>query len=175
VRDTERVYTTLAGWATPEVATYSDAYFDCGGELTGGDRELRVRRIDAGGAITTLLTYKGAAVDAGSGSKTELETSAADADALAAILIALGYAVFVAFDKHCTNYRFHRDGRDILATVVEVPQVEGTFIEVETLVSDPDDLEPALGTARGVLGELGIPPGEETRDTYTDAVVAARG
>lgn len=174
VGDPERVRAVLAGWATPETATYSDAYFDRDGQFTGGDRELRVRRIATDSASTTLLTYKGAAVDAESGSKTELETGAADPDALAAILTALGYGVFVAFDKHCTNYRFRRDGRDYLATVVEVPQVEGTFVEVETLIADADDLEHVLGIVRGVLRELGIPPGDETRDTYTDAVLAAR-
>ena len=39
LRDPERVHEALAGWATPEVAIYSDAYFDRGGGLTAG-REL---------------------------------------------------------------------------------------------------------------------------------------
>ena len=38
VRDPERVHQALAGWATPEGAIYSDAYFDRGGGLTAGDR-----------------------------------------------------------------------------------------------------------------------------------------
>jgi adenylate cyclase, class 2 len=113
-------------------------------------------------------------VDAESGSKTELETTGDDPDTLKAILEALGYAVFVAFDKHRTNYRFIRHNRELLATVVEVPQIDGTFIEVETLIPDSDDLDAALGLVRDILDELGITRADETRDTYTGAVLAAQ-
>jgi len=173
VRDAEHVHARLREWAEPEVAVYSDAYFDRDRTLTDADQELRVRSIQTDSESTTLLTYKGAVVDAESGSKTELETTGGDPDTLKAILEALGYTVFVAFDKHCTNYRFTRHDRKLLTTVVEVPQIDGTFIEVETLISDSDDLDAALALVRDVLDELGITQADETRDAYTDAVLAA--
>lgn len=153
---------------------YSDTYFDRAGQLTRADQELRVRHIHADGATTTLLTFKGAVVDAETQSKTERETAVADPEALKAIFLGLGYEVFVAFDKHCTNYRFTRQGRDMLATVVTVPQIDGTFLEVETIIAVPGDLTPALDAIREVLAELGIPRNDETRDTYTAAVILRR-
>lgn len=173
VRDVDGVHSRLNGWADPEVAVYSDTYLDRRGELTDADRELRVRRIRVGDDTTTVLTYKGEVVDAESGSKSELETTVDDPDTTVAILEALGYRTFVAFDKHCTNYRFTRHGLSLLATVVSVPQIDGTFIEVESVVAGTDDPGSALEVIRTILGELGIDRAEETRDTYTDAVLAA--
>jgi adenylate cyclase class 2 len=73
------------------------------------------------------------------------------------------------------NYRFSSQGRDLLATVVTVPELENqTFIELET-IAEPDDVDAALGVVRGVLGELGIESGDLTTEAYTDAVAARRG
>ena len=173
VRDAADLHARLRQWSDPEVAVYSDVYLDRGGALAADDRELRVRRVRVDDDTTTLLTYKGEVVDAGSGSKTEVETAVADADALIDIVKALGYEAVVAFDKHCTNYRFTRGDRSMLATVVEVPQIEGTFIEVESLVPDSDDVGVALDAIRDVLDDLGITRADETRDTYTGAVLTA--
>jgi hypothetical protein len=52
----------------------------------------------------------------------------------------------VSFEKHCTNYRFRVEGRDLLATVVTVPELDGTFLELET------------GRACGHRGRLGGHP-----------------
>lgn len=70
--------------APPERATYLDTYFDRGGLLRRADYELRVREVRSDAGRSTLLTLKGAPVDAGSGSRTELETAVADAAAVRA-------------------------------------------------------------------------------------------
>lgn len=57
---------------------------------------------------------------------------------------ALCYEVFAAFNKHCTDYRIARHGRDILATAVTGLQVEGTFIEVEALVASRAEFAPGF-------------------------------
>lgn len=121
-----------------------------------------------------MLTFKEPAVDAATGSKPEHETTAGDAAALITVLTALGAQEVLAFEKRCTNYRFTAHGRELLATVVTVPELAGdTFVELETLAA-PDDIDAALTVVREVLAELGIEPGDHTADLYADAVVAAR-
>lgn len=176
VREPDRVRELLAQRSDEVVAVYSDAYFDTPGRtLTQGDRELRVRVIRTEDDVTTLLTYKGAAADPASGSKPETETHVGADDPIRSILLDLGFEVLVAFEKHCSNFRFEHGGRPMLATIVHVPGLDGTFIEVETIVSSEPEVSPALNTIRTVLGELGIGIDDETTDTYTDAVMTTRG
>lgn len=169
----DQVRQHLAQWVDAEIATYSDTYFHRGPELAEDDRELRVREVRTDDNTINLLTYKGATVDADSGSKGEWETSIADAETMRTILVRLGFEVYVALTKDCTNYRFDRDGRSILATIVRVPEIDDTFIEVET-TAEESELDAALAAVRDVLRELGIGPADETRETYTGAVLAAR-
>ena len=119
-----------------------------------------------------VLTYKAPAVDAASASKPEYEADVSDADSTRAILDGLGYCVLVAFAKHCRNYRFVSDGRDILATLVTVPELDGTFLEVETITDD--DVPEALATVRAVLTDIGIEDLDITTEPYADAVIARR-
>lgn len=69
------------------------------------ERRIREGRSDAG--RSTLLTLKGAPVDARSGSRTELETAVADAAAMRALLVGLGYEPWAAFTEQCTSHRFN--------------------------------------------------------------------
>jgi len=61
----------------------------------------------------------------------------------------------------------------MLATMVTVPEIDGTFVELETL-ADEAGLAAALGDVRTVLGELGIGEDDLTTEQYTDAVMRAR-
>ncbi|WP_251061373.1 hypothetical protein [Streptomyces sp. ISL-100] len=63
----------------------------------------------------------------------------------------------------------------MLATLVQVPEVDGTFIEFETQVKEESELETALDSVRAVLAALGIPGADLTTEHYTDAVRARRG
>ena len=164
----------LRRMADEEISVYRDTYYDRPGrELTSQSRELRVRIIQTGSIRRAVLTYKEPAADAASGSKPEHETKIADAAVIDAILLALGTERLISFEKHCANYRFTARGRDMLATVVTVPEIDGVFIELETL-ADEEDLTAALGDVRTVLGELGISDDHLTTETYTDAVMRAR-
>lgn len=62
----------------------------------------------------------------------------------------------------------------MLTTLVRVPEIDGTFLEVETIV-DEDDVSAALDDVRAVLADLGVGPEDLTRETYTGAVAAQRG
>jgi adenylate cyclase class 2 len=57
---------------------------------------------------------------------------------------------------------------------MRVPKVDGTFLEVETIV-DEDDVSAALADVRAVLADLGIGPEALTLETYRCAVAAQRG
>lgn len=153
---------------------YRDTYYDTpDGALEARDEELRVRTVHGAEETRTVLTYKGARVDEASGSKPEHETRVEDADAVHAMLRGLGYVPAIAFEKRCRNYDFKARGRQMLATLVRVPEVDGTFLELETLAGE-DDVTAALSDVRAVLAELGIGDGDLTRELYTDAVRACR-
>lgn len=176
VRDLDQVHRLLSERAEGVRSTYADRYFDLpDGRLTAQDRELRVRTVtDDAGNARVVLTYKEPPVDDASGSKPEHETRASDADVLVTVLTALGAVEVIAFTKRCVNYRFTEAGRQMLATVVQVPELPGqTFIELETL-AEAHDVPAALEAVRAVLDELGVGASDLTTDTYTDAVATHR-
>ncbi|WP_304453083.1 class IV adenylate cyclase [Nocardiopsis sp. YSL2] len=171
----EQVLELLRGRAKEEVAVYRDTYYDLPDRpLTSQGRELRVRVIERGGDQKVVFTYKAPPVDEESGSKPEHETRAESAEQLDAILNGLGYEHLVSLTKHCANFSLTTDdGRECLATVVTVPELEGTFIEVETLVPE-DEVTVGLASVRNVLNSLGIEETDLTTEEYTAAVMALR-
>lgn len=173
LRDPDAVRAALDAQAAWEIATYRDTYFDTpAGELDRDGRELRLRTIETAGGVRHLLTYKGPAVDTDTGSKPETETAVGSADAAAAIVGQLGYVPTVQLTKECVNYRLDHAGREFLASVVQVPELAGTFLEVETQAGE-EDLAAALNAVREVLDSLGVPAVDITTELYTDAVRAA--
>jgi adenylate cyclase class 2 len=175
VTDPEQVYQRLVARAAEHRSVYHDTYFDRPDRtLTDAGRELRVRVMEQEGRRRCLLTFKDAAVDEASGSKPEHETEIADPATVATILRALGLGPVIAFTKQCANFTFDLDGRQVLATLVRVPELDGTWLEVETLIEDQADLEKALGVVRQVLGELGISEADLTTELYTDMVAHQR-
>ncbi|WKX70859.1 class IV adenylate cyclase [Streptomyces sp. XD-27] len=176
VRVPETMLRALEERATGRPEVYHDTYYDdLSGSLGASDRELRVRTVHGAHETHSLLTFKGPKVDEASGSKPEHETRVRDVEAVHAMLRGLGYAPAIAFQKRCRNYEFDALGRRMLATLVRVPEIGGTFIEVETLVAHEGDVQAALVAVRGVLRELGVADGDLTTELYTDAVRSARG
>jgi adenylate cyclase, class 2 len=174
VQDPAALRVRLLALAVGESSVYHDSYYDWPpGDLSIDGRELRLRLVDAASRRSALLTYKEPAVESVSGSKPEYETQVEDPSAVDVMLRGLGLECIVAFEKHCTNYRFAASGRQMLATVVEVPELDGTFIEVETMAHD-DDTDAALADVRALLKELGIVEDDLTSEQYTDAVLKAR-
>lgn len=174
LRSPDRVRAALAEWADSEAATYRDLYYDRPDEsLDRAGRELRLRSIEADGTARHLLTFKETAVDAASGSKPEYESTIGDRSAVDYLLRALGLTPLVELTKHCENFRIVSEGRHFLATMVRVPEIAGTFLEVETMAAD-DDVDQALAAVRELLDRLGVSRNELTTELYTDAVRAAR-
>ncbi|MFE9391193.1 class IV adenylate cyclase [Streptomyces sp. NPDC006784] len=176
VRDPEDVKRRLDEQVDGRAEVYQDTYYDTdGGSLEARDAELRVRTVHGDADTRTLLTYKEAKVDEGSGSKPEYETAVEDAEAVHRMLRGLGYRPAIEFEKRCRNYDLKARGRRMLATLVRVPEIDGTFIELETLVDDDGDVQAALEDVRAVLVGLGIDDGDLTTEQYTDAVAESRG
>lgn len=170
VRAPEEVMARLESRCTGRAEIYQDTYFDAAdGSLMRGDRELRVRTVHGPDSTRSVLTYKGARVDA-SGSKPEHETLVDDPDAMRAVLSGLGYVVSIAFEKRCRNYEFEAAGRRMLATLVRVKELDETFVEVETMVDDERELPHALDDVRAVMADLGVVDSDLTNELYTDAV-----
>ncbi|MFJ8429870.1 class IV adenylate cyclase [Kitasatospora sp. NPDC094019] len=176
VRDPETLLRLLEDqYGAGRAEVYRDTYYDApDGSLMGADRELRIRTVHGPEDTRTVLTYKGARVDEASGSKPEAETRVEDAEAAHEIVRALGFVPRIAFEKRCRNYDLQHDGRRLLATLVRVPEIDGTFIELETIAATEADLAPALAVVRSVLAELGLHGEDLTTEQYTDAVAASR-
>lgn len=177
VRAPEAVARVLDERAEGRSETYRDTYYDLpDGSLRARDEELRLRVLadHATGDRRTLLTFKAAAVDEASGSKPEYETRVGDSGNAHAILEHLGYAPAIVFEKHCRSHAFEAYGRQLLATLVRVPELDGTFLEIETLVQEETEVTAALDDIRAVFDDLGVAPEDLTRELYTDAVAAAR-
>ncbi|MCX4616055.1 MULTISPECIES: class IV adenylate cyclase [Streptomyces] len=174
VQAPEAVMRQLDERAGARVEVYQDTYYDRpDGSLEKRDQELRVRTVHGPNGRRTVLTFKNATVDEASGSKPEHETRVEDSQEAHAILQGLGYVPAIAFSKRCRNYDFEARGRQMLATLVRVPEIDGTFLELETMAAE-DDVTAALDDVRAVLAELGIGAEDLTRETYTGAVAAQR-
>lgn len=174
VRDTPALLAALDARAKGESVLYHDQYFDSSdGSFTAVGHELRIRIVETDDSTRHVLTYKAPAVDQTSRSKPEYETRVADLEATIAIVHGLGYRTQITFTKHCRNYSLHEHGRDLLATIVTIPEIDGTFIEVETIIPTEDDLPAALETVRSVLAAIGIHDADLTDEAYTDAVAQA--
>jgi len=201
VRRSEAVREALRGRADAEVRVYTDAYYDAPGHpLTASGRELRIRTVTTPASgrdhgpnppetassrphkaeITTtvsghtILTYKAPSLHEATGSKPESETEVSDPEALDAILRGLGYEPFISYEKHCTNWSYSTSGRRLLATLVTVPDLDGTFLEIETLTEAPGDLPAALAVVRAEMLALGIEEHDFTTELYTEAVARSR-
>lgn len=174
--DADAVREKLAARAEADAVSYQDTYFDDPSHsLTATDREFRLRTVrNKEGSARHILTFKGAAVDHENGAKPEYETEVNQRDAMEQIIRKLGYRPQISFTKQCENYRFIAAGREMLATVVTVPEIDGTFLELETLVDTEDDLGNALADLRKVLAALGVTSDQLITELYTDAVKAGR-
>lgn len=175
VRDLVAVRTALATRAVQRRAVYHDTYFDAPERsFMAEGHELRLRSVETADSVRHVLTFKAPAVDEASGSKPEHETAVADRDATHQIMLGLGYSVAIKFTKNCENFEFSDSKYDMLATLVTIPELDGTFLELETIVPSVTEASDALHAVRQVLATLGIAEDDFTSELYTDAVARAQ-
>jgi adenylate cyclase, class 2 len=174
VREPAALHQRLVMLAAGQRSVHHDTYYDWPSRTLSADgRELRMRMIEAAGERRALFTYKEPAIDSASGSRPEYETHLDHPSAVDVILRSLGLECIVAFEKRCTSYRFAVSGREMLATVVQVPELDSTFIELQTVTSE-DGAAAALTDVRALLARLGIEEGDLTSEPYAEAVIKSR-
>ena len=131
---------------------------DAGSTLVGSGRTLRLRRTE--GAV--VLTFKGPRRDReGVKSRQEIEVAAAaaDADALEAILRAIGFRPVFRYQKYRETYRHG----EVEIVVDETPI--GTFLEIEG----------ALPQIHAAAAALGLGPQDYVTDSYAGLFFASGG
>ena len=165
----------LRSRARGEPSTYRDTYYDFpDGRLARAARQLlRLRVIESGSGDRCMWTFKGAMLD--TSATPELETEVSRADTAGAILAALGLRPVISYMKQCENFTFDAYGRRVVATVVRVPELDGTFVEVEAQVREVSEAPAAREAVRGVLAELDLDDADLEPQFYVDMVAARRG
>ncbi len=172
LRDPELVRAALAARAQARPSRYEDTYYHRpDGGMAG--HKLRVRTITEDGTATTIVTLKEPAVD-DMGSKPEHETTVADPTVLHRILTTVGLTPLIAYEKQCENYGFHHGGRRLLATIARLPDLDETFLELETM-TPAEELPAAMELLHEVLGSLGVTTEELDNKSYIARVRTARG
>ena len=137
-----------------------DIYYDAPDrDFAETDEALRVRTERTDDDTETRLTYKGPLVEQESKTRKEAKTAVADPDALADILVGLGYEPAAEVSKERTRYR-------LAGYTVTLDTVDGLgeFVEVEREVED--DIQTAREGARDVMETLGLDPDEQIRTSY---------
>ena len=129
---------------------------DAASSLLGSGQTLRLRRTDAGG----VLTHKGPRRDReGVKTRPERETAVADADALQAILEAMGLFPMFRYQKYREVYHW-----DVVEIVVDETPI-GAFLEIEGPIE-------AIHRA---AARLGYAPSDYIRDSYAGLFFARGG
>lgn len=175
VRDRPALLARLRRMAPGRPSLYRDVYYDRPDRSLdrAGRQELRLRTVESAEGHRYLLTFKGRMLDPTS--SPEYETEVAHLPAADAILSALGFEHVIAYVKRCVSFTFASAGRTVTATVVEVPALDHeAFIEVETLIDDPDERPAARAVVRDVLAGLGLADTDLEPTFYVDLVSSRR-
>ncbi len=138
-----------------------DRFFDSPEHrLLKADEGLRlrsVRRLDTGGQVEHLLTYKGARRKAQLKQREEIELTVSDPDAMVQILDRLGLVLMLHLQKRRKRYRLG----DCWVELDSLPLL-GRFVEVEGPDAD------AVGR---VAAELGLDLGRSITDSYASMLM----
>lgn len=153
------------GYLLEEELTETDIYFNASErDFRKTDEALRLRR--SGGR--TYITYKGPKQDSLSQTRNELETAVEDLDIMKGILTALGYQAIFTVEKSRSRYCLG-DITICLDTVKDL----GSYIEIETLISEQARKEAAVSRLLSVLDSLKIPRSELTQKSYLELLMAS--
>lgn len=155
---------------------YDDLYFDKNSELNQQDSELRIRRksFPQSGKTTNWLTLKKAPFDQKTRSKPEFETEIADFESAEAIFKGLGYTLDSRYTKNCMFYYATYKNIALEISVVELPELTGTFIEIETQTEEFNQTETHFKVLYDFLKALGMSETDLTTMQYQDAVRESR-
>ncbi len=155
---------------------YDDLYFDKDNELNARDCELRIRKktFPQSGKITNWLTLKEAPFDQKTRSKPEFESEIADFDQTKAIFEGLGYTLKIRYAKNCQFFYATYKEIELEISVVELPELTGTFIEIETQTDNLSETEGFFRILYEFLEEIGMNENDLTGLQYQNMVKESR-
>ncbi|WP_416440716.1 class IV adenylate cyclase [Leeuwenhoekiella sp. A16] len=155
---------------------YDDVYLDKENTLTTVDKELRLRNKTNrdSGESRFFLTFKDSPFDEKSKSKPEFETEIADFNTGIAIFQKLGYSISMRYTKECLIYNLTYQDIKLEVSIVKLPELENTFIEVETQTETEKDIKSRFKILHEFLNQIGIAQIDITSQYYVDAIKEKR-
>ncbi|WP_126664804.1 class IV adenylate cyclase [Haloterrigena salifodinae] len=140
----------------------ADTYYDAPHRsFPETDEALRIRRESSDDGDESRITYKGPLLDDESKSREEFETGVDDGETMDAVLTSLGFEAAATVRKE--RERYWLEGYTV--TLDAVDDV-GEYVEVETEVTEENDLESAREGAYDVLERLDLDPDDQLRTSY---------
>ena len=129
---------------------------------------LRTHKLLLEGKTQTLVTYKGAKLDAKSSTRRELETAVEDFETMRQLFCALGYKPVFTVTKKRRSFTCG-------AKTVCLDSVDGlgNFMELEAVLPDGSDREAAVEELRTLLDTLGVSREALTRKSYLELLMAS--
>ena len=155
---------------------YDDVYLDKENTLTVADKELRLRNKTNrdSGESRFFLTFKDSPFDEKSKSKPEFETEITDFNTAIAIFKKLGYSISMRYTKECLIYNLTYRDIKLEVSIVELPELKNTFIEVETQTETEKDTKLLFKILHEFLNQIGISQADLTSQYYVDAIKEKR-
>jgi len=155
-----------------EKTTYKDRYFDKNEVLFKSEQELRIREIMSNDAFETkiLLTYKNLPIDQESKSKEETQLYISDLKEGIKLLKNLGYKQRLCFEKECVNIQYWYGEYLLYITLAYLPKLQRSFIEIETLTDNAEEVAKLKKMLAGRLRALGVTQNQITNEYYTEAI-----
>lgn len=154
-----------------EPCAYYDTYFDTvNHDFANTEKELRLRKIVTGDKETFFITFKDPPFDKISKSKNEHEIAVNDYDEANVLLKQLGFIIDISFKKHCHITQIQYCSYKITITLTDIEELPETFMEIEVLTPNSNDVRLIFPILHELLAKLKISPEQLTNEYYTDMV-----
>lgn len=155
---------------------YDDSYYDQKNLLATKEQELRIRikkNLNTG-STSSYLTLKDTPFDVKTKSKPEYETQIDNPEAAAQLLNKLGYDKKINYQKNIQFFTFDFSDKPIEVSLVTLPELTQTFIELETQVNESSQTDNAFKVLYKLLEILAIEQTALTTEYYQQMVKKAR-
>jgi len=146
-----------------EEVKYADTYFTYANTSGYQHQRFRLREYPGHARVTAKVPVS--ASDPGANQEHEFEVS--DPEAFHAFCRAFGFRVLLRKEKHCRRFCPRERGPGPLTIELNRIPGLGDFIEIEALVSRPEEVASAQALVLRTLTGLGVPPSRIEPKAYT--------
>lgn len=166
------------GFSKGDTLKETDVYFNSSyRSFTETDQALRLRSVKNldSGEEETLITYKGPKIDKNSNTRREYETQIGDLSVMTELLRSLGFEPVFTVEKTRQEWKLPAAGSQAEVTLC-LDQVKdlGAYMELETLVDDGGDKQPAVDRLLSLLDQFDVPRENLTRTSYLEMLFMAQ-